>query len=79
MLCRHQLREVGEVLLHVRRLGELCSVKAHEVRSYGIRNLMLSDLNAAERRQWRRDYVSYLFKEQLIDRRCSTCGHEAVQ
>jgi hypothetical protein len=74
MLCSHQLREVGEVLVHVRQLGEICGVKAHEVRAYAIRNLMPSDLSISERRRWRREYVSYLFKEQLIDRRCRPAG-----
>jgi hypothetical protein len=67
------------VLEHVRHLGEMCSVKSHEVRALGIRNLMPHDLTDAERRQWRRDYIEYLFREGMIDRRCSACGHDAGQ
>jgi hypothetical protein len=79
MLCSHQLREVGEVLVHVRQLGEICGVKAHEVRAYGIRNLMPSDLSISERRQWKREYVSYLFREEIIAARCPACGHYATR
>jgi hypothetical protein len=79
MLCSHQLREVSEVLEHVRHLGEMCSVKSHEVRIYGIRNLMPHDLSDRERRQWRRDYIEYLFREEIIAARCPACGHHATR
>ena len=71
MLCGHQLREVGEMLYHARHLGRICGVMAHEVKAC---NLSVADLT-----QWKRVYVRFLFRENIIEARCPTCGHEAVQ
>jgi hypothetical protein len=52
---------------------------AHEVKANNLNHLMPCNLSVADRMQWRRNYVRFLFRERLVNRRCPTCGHQAVQ
>jgi hypothetical protein len=78
-LCQHQARDARNLFFHARQLGRRFSVTADEVRTLGLTTLMPCDLPAAERRKWRRDYVSYLFREKIIEARCAACGHHATR
>jgi hypothetical protein len=78
MLCPHQARDARQMFFHARQLGRRCRVTS-EVRTLGLTTLMPCDLNAADRAKWREQYVRLLLSEDIIEARCPTCGHEAVQ